>query len=112
MADSRPQPRRVRRAGSLLLAICMVLAAPMMSVASAASEPISLGEWMAAIFGGANREVDPSQKGLGVAPPPLPTPQLQTASEPASPKEPGTPSQVPRFWIRREPVRHRRRRRR
>jgi hypothetical protein len=102
--------RGLRRGGAFLLAIVLFVAAPMMSVASAASEPITVGEWMSAIFGTWSKKVDPAQKGLGVAGPLVPPPQLQSSSEPAPPKAPPATAGVPRQWldrrtVRRKPVR-------
>jgi hypothetical protein len=96
------------RAGALLAAIALFVATPMMAVASAASEPVSLGDWMNAIFG-AHRPIDPAQKGIGGTPPPAPIPQVQTSSEPAPP-QPLASAPVPRLWIRRDSSRRRHRR--
>jgi hypothetical protein len=95
----------------LVFAICLFLGAPMMAVASAAAHPVSLGDWMRTIFASASRKIDPAQKGVGVAPPPIPAQQLQPSSEPAAPKQPATSMEGPRFWVDRESVRKRRSRR-
>jgi hypothetical protein len=101
---------RSLRAAAVVAALALFLAAPLMSVASAAAQPISLGEWMSAIFATVDRKIDPSEKGIAFAPPPVPTQQVQASSEPAPARPQATPP-VPRLWIRREPVRRVRRRR-
>ena len=104
--------RGVRRGGALLLALILFVAAPMMSVASAAAEPMTVGEWLSVTFGSLSQKVDPTQKGVGVAAPPAPPPQLQATSEPAAPKTPAASTAVPRLWVQRQTVRGKRRRRR
>jgi hypothetical protein len=109
--DATPSVRRVRRGGALVLAIVLFVAAPMMSVASAAAEPLTIGEWLSVTFGSLSAKVDPAQKGVGIAAPPAPPPQLQSTSEPAPPKAPAASTAVPRLWVQRQTVRRKRRRR-
>jgi hypothetical protein len=110
--DLNPKVHRVRRGGALVLAIVLFLAAPMMSVASAAAEPLTIGEWLSVTFGSLSQKVDPAQKGVGVAAPQPPPPQLQASSEPAPPKTPAAASTaVPRLWVQRQTIRRKRRRR-
>jgi hypothetical protein len=87
-----------RRGGTLLAAIVLFVAAPMMAAARAAAQPISLGEWMSAIFASAHRKIDPSEKGLVAGPPPAPPPLVQSTSEPAPPRAPAAEMPVPRLW--------------
>jgi len=109
--DVNPRVRPIRRGGAFILAIILFVAAPMMSVASAASEPLTVGEWLSVTFGSLSQKVDPTQKGVGAVAPPAPPPQLQSTSEPAPPKAPAASTAVPRLWIQRQTVRRRRRRR-
>jgi hypothetical protein len=98
------------RGGALLVALALFLASPFLAVASAAAEPISLGEWMSAIFATADRKVDPSQQGIGGTAPPPPAPVVQSSGEPAPPQQPLASAEVVRLWVRRDGSRRRRRR--
>jgi len=109
--DVNPSVRRVRRGGALLLALILFVAAPMMSVASAAAEPMTVGEWLSVTFGSLSQKQDPAQKGVAVAAPQPPPPQLQASSEPAPPKTPAASTAVPRLWVQRQTIRRKRRRR-
>jgi hypothetical protein len=108
---TRPGTTRPRLA-ALVLAVALFLASPIAAVESAAAQPVTLGDWLRMTFVTMGCKTDPSEKGLGVAPPPAPPPALQTSSEPAPPKDPATTVQVPRFWFRREANGKRRRARR
>jgi hypothetical protein len=94
------------------MALILFVAAPMMAVSSAAAEPLTLGQWMSAIFSTWSKKVDTAQQGIAAAAPPAPLPQLQASSEPAAPKAPPATSAVPRFWIQRDGARKKVRRRR
>jgi hypothetical protein len=101
--------RRSRRLGALLLAIIFFVALPITVTTAAEAQPVTLGDWMRAIFLAPDRKFDPSQKGMALPPRPVAEPLVQTSSEPAPPKEPVAQTQVPRFWV---PPRSTRRKRR
>ena len=59
-----------------------------------------MGEWMRILFVTPDRELDPTQRGMAIAPPPMPAPQIQTSSEPSPSQEPVNRAQSPRLWFR------------
>jgi hypothetical protein len=105
--------RRVAgQAGAMAMVAILLLALPTITTAGALAEPITAGDWMRILFDAPDRKMDPSQKGVAVAAPPIPPPQIQTSSEPAPPKEPVSQTQTPRLWFRGDRSRTGRRRRR
>jgi hypothetical protein len=91
----------------------LMLALPTITTAGLDAQPLTMGEWMRILFVTPDRELDASQKGVAIAPPPLPAPQVQTSSDPAPPKEPvNRAAQSPRLWFRGGGLRTGRRRRR
>jgi hypothetical protein len=101
------------RLTALLMALALVLALPVTATARGEAQPVTLGQWMRIIFVTPDREIDPSQKAVAVAPATPPPPVVQTSSEPAPAKEPVVRATPPRLWFpwQRDPPRRRRRRR-
>ena len=100
-------PASVRRVRALGLALLLFVAAPLMTVARAASVPFTPGERMSATFSTWSKKVDPEQRGLAIGALPLPPPQFQVSSEPAPPKMPPTAPTALRLWIDRQGGRRR-----
>jgi hypothetical protein len=98
-------PVSVRRARAFGLALLLFLAAPLMTVARAASVPFTPGERMSATFSTWSKKVDPEQRGVAIAATPLPPPHLQASNEPAPPKAPPAAGTVLRLWTDRQGAR-------
>jgi hypothetical protein len=110
-AESEPLGLRPRLM-ALITAAALLLALPVTATARGESQPVTLGEWMRIIFVTPDREIDSSQKGTAIAPPPLPTQAVQTSSEPAPTREPIARAQIPRLWLTRKQEQARKHRRR
>jgi hypothetical protein len=95
--------------GALALAVALFLSGPMMAVARAAARPLDYADMMRAIHVTLGRKIDPTEKGLFAAPPPLPTEVLNTTSEPTEPQKAPAPWDPPRLWTSRARARKRRR---
>jgi hypothetical protein len=81
----------------------------MMAVAHAAARPLDPADWNRVIYVTMGRKIDPTEKGLSAATPPLPTEALNTSSEPLWPQKTQGSSDPPRLWSPRARLRKRRR---
>ena len=97
-----------RRVAASLMALLLFLAMPITVTVAAEAQPVTLAQWMRAIFVTVDRQVDPTEKALALTPPPPPVPIVDPTSEPAPPRTPALQPEVPRFWLRRERGRKRR----
>jgi hypothetical protein len=106
-----PEPRAPRGLrGRALLAIATVLLALPIAATAGAAEPVTIGEWMRAIFVTPDREIDTSQEGVAAAPAPLPAPTAQASTQPTPPRAPVARADVAPFGLPRDSARRKRRR--
>ena len=92
--------RRAARRSVALLALATFFAALPAGALAHAAEPVTLADWLRAIFVTPDRKIDRTAPAVAVATPPPPPLVLQTSSQQVPPKAPVIRDRIPEAWLR------------